>query len=313
MLGTRRLGRTQMVVTELSLGGVAIGGLYGPLPEADAAGAVRRALELGINYVDTSPLYLESEARLGQIFGAMGGLPAGVFLSTKTGTHPRRRGDYSAAGTRWSVENSLRLLGVPAVDLLLLHDPRSPADLEQALGPGGAVEELERMKGEGKVRAIGLGCRAHAYHRRAIRSGKIDVILTYADYNLVRQTAAPLMAEAAAAGVGVILAQAVLAGLLTGVDPASDARLSQRPAPEVAAAQDWRAWATRRGVSLQAVAIQYGLRNPHTGCVLVGAKTAAEVEENVAAATTPLDDSLWEEVEARIRDGAGQAGPSPES
>src|SRR6476660_2635515 len=122
MLGTRRLGRTQMVVTELSLGGVAIGGLYGPLPEEDAAGAVRRAFELGINYADTSPLYLESEARLGHIFGAMG--------------------------------------GVPAVDLLLLHDPRSAADLEQALGPGGGVEELERMKGEGKVRAIGLGCRS---------------------------------------------------------------------------------------------------------------------------------------------------------
>jgi aryl-alcohol dehydrogenase-like predicted oxidoreductase len=313
MLGKRRLGRTQMVVTELSLGGVAIGGLYGPLPEDDAAGAVRRAFELGVNYVDTSPLYLESEARLGHIFGAMGGLPGGVFLSTKTGTHPRRRGDYSAEGTRWSVENSLRLLGVPAVDLLLLHDPRSAADLEQALGPGGAVEELERMKGEGKVRAIGLGCRAHAFHRRAIRSGKIDVILTYADYNLARQTAAPLMAEAAAAGVGVILAQAVLAGLLTGVDPGSDARLSQRPAPEVAAARDWRAWAAQRGVSLQAVAIQYGLRHPGVGCVLVGAKTATEVEENVAAATAPLDAALWEEVEARIRDGAGQAGPSPES
>jgi D-threo-aldose 1-dehydrogenase len=211
------------------------------------------------------------------------------------------------------VENSLRLLGVPAVDLLLLHDPRSPADLEQALGPGGAVEELERMKGEGKVRAIGLGCRAHAYHRRAIRSGKIDVILTYADYNLVRQTAAPLMAEAADAGVGVILAQVVLAGLLTGVDPAGDARLRQRPAPEVAAAQDWRAWAAQRGVSLQAIAVQYGLRNPSVGCVLVGGKTAGEVEENVAAATAPQDAAIWDEVEARIRDGAGQAGPSSES
>jgi aryl-alcohol dehydrogenase-like predicted oxidoreductase len=310
MLGKRRLGRTQMVVTELSFGGVAIGGLYGPLPEDAAAGAVRRALELDINYVDTSPHYMESEARLGRIFGAMGGLPGGVFLSTKTGTHPRRRGDYSAAGTRWSVENSLRLLGVPAVDLLLLHDPRSSADLEQALGPDGAVEELERMKDEGKVRAIGLGCRSHAYHRRAIRSGKIDVILTYADYNLVRQTAAPLMAEAADAGVGVVLAQVVLAGLLTGADPSGDARLRQRPAPEVAAAQDWRAWAAQRCVSLQAVAVQYGLRNPSVGCVLVGGKTAGEVEENVAAATAPLGAAIWDEVEARIRDGAGQAGPS---
>ena len=112
------------------------GGFYGPLSEEAAGGAVRQAIDLGINYVDTSPLYRESEARLGRIFGAMGGMPAGLYLSTKTGTHPQRRGDYSAEGTRWSVENSLRLLGVPAVDLLLLHDPRSEADLEQALGPG---------------------------------------------------------------------------------------------------------------------------------------------------------------------------------
>jgi aryl-alcohol dehydrogenase-like predicted oxidoreductase len=302
-----------MDVSVLSLGGVAIGGFYGPLPEVDAAGAVRRAPELGINYVDTSPLYGESEARLGRIFAAMGGKPAALYLSTKTGTHPARRGDYTAEGTRWSVENSLRLLGVDSVDLLLIHDPRSEAELEVALGPDGAVAELEQMKAEGKVRAIGLGCRPHTYHRRAIRSGKVDVILTFADYNLVRQTAVPLVAEAADAGLGVIVAQAVLAGLLTGVDPRDDPRLRQRPALELQAALDWRAWAQQRGLSLQALAIQYVLRDPRVGCVLVGGKTAREVEENVAATTEPLDASVWEEVEARIRAGAGQAGPSPES
>ncbi|MDQ3703515.1 MAG: aldo/keto reductase [Chloroflexota bacterium] len=309
-LTARRLGRTEMAVSALSLGGVGIGGLYGPVPEDAAAGAVRRALDLGINYVDTSPLYKASEARLGHTFESMGGKPAGLYLSTKTGTHPERRGDYSAAGTRWSVQNSLRLLGVDSVDLLLVHDPRSEAELDHVFGAGGAIEELQRMKGEGKLRAIGLGCRPHAYHRRAIHSGQVDVILTFGDYNLVRQTAAPLMAEAASAGVGVILAQAVLAGLLTGIDPMTDDRLRRRPVAELAAALDWRTWAQERGVSLQAVAIQYGLRNPHVGCVLIGAKTAPEVQENVTAATYPLDDAIWQEVEARIRSGAGQA-PAP--
>lgn len=295
-----------MVVTELGLGGVGIGGYYGPLPEEAATGAVRRAYELGINYLDTSPLYRESEARIGHAFAAMGGRPPGLYLSTKTGTHPARRGDYSAAGTRWSVENSLRLLGVDSVDLLLIHDPRSEAELEQCFAPGGAVEELERMKEEGKLGAIGLGCRQHDYHRRAIRSGKIDAILTFADYNLVRQTAASLMAEAAGAGVGVILAQVLLSGLLSGVDPLSDERLRQRPAADVEAAREWRSWALERGVSLQALAIQYGLRNPHVGCVLVGAKTAGEVEENVAAVRQPVDEAIWQEVDERIRAGVGQ-------
>lgn len=304
-LPRRRLGKTEMVVTELSLGGVGIGGLYGPVPEAEAAGAVRRAVDLGINYVDTSPLYLESEERLGHVFRQMGGKPAHLFLSTKMGTHPARRGDYSAAGARWSVENSLRLLGVGSVDCLLIHDPRSNAELEQALGPGGAVEELERMKGEGKLRAIGLGCRPHSYHRRAIHSGKIDVILTFADYNLLRQSAAPLMAEAAAAGVGVILAQTLAAGLLAGPDPRGDARLRQRP--ELTAAVNWWEWARERDVPLQALALQFGLRNPHVGCCLVGAKTAREVEENVAAATHPIDPAIWNEVAERIGAGTGQS------
>jgi aryl-alcohol dehydrogenase-like predicted oxidoreductase len=305
LLRRRRLGRTHMEVTELALGGVGIGGLYGPVPEAEAARVIHRALQLGINYLDTSPLYMESEERIGRAFARLGGKPPGLYLSTKTGTHPTRRGDYSAAGTRWSVENSLRLLGVGSVDCVLLHDPRSNAELEQALGPGGAVEELERMKREGKLRAIGLGVREHHYHRRAILSGKIDVILTYADYNLVNRSAAPLIQEAANAGVGVILAQVLLAGLMGSADPSEDKRLQQRP--EFRAALDWHRWAKEREVSLPAVAIQFGLRNPNVGCVLVGAKAVREVEENVAAVSQPIPDEIWREVEHRLRSGVGQA------
>lgn len=300
----RRLGRTHMVVTELSLGGVAIGGLYGDVAEQDARGAMQRALELGINFFDTSPLYKESEARMGQFFASIGGKPKDLFLSTKMGTHPARRGDYSAAGARWSVENSLSLLGVDGVDCLLIHDPRSMEELEQALGPGGAVEELQLMKEEGKVRSIGLGCRPHEFHRRAIQSGKVDLILTFADYNLVQQSAASLITEAGAAGVGVIVAQAVLAGLLTSANPTLDQRLLARP--ELPAAQDWWAWAREREVPLQALAIRFALRNHHVNCVLVGGRSAREVEENVAAVTQPIDDSLWQEVETRIQSGAGQ-------
>ncbi|HEY8744686.1 MAG TPA: aldo/keto reductase [Chloroflexota bacterium] len=303
-MAKRRLGRTDMVITELSLGGVGIGGLAGPVPEGEAARAVQRALELGINYIDTSPLYLESEARLGRVFRAMGGKPAGLYLSTKMGTHPDRRGDYSAAGARWSVENSLRVLGVDAVDCLLIHDPRSDAELEQALGPGGAVDELERMKQEGKLRWIGLGVREHHWHRRALQSGRVDVILTFADYTLVRQTAASLIAEANTAGVGVLLGQAFISGLLAGPDPAADERLQGRP--DFAGARQWWQWAADRGVSLPALAIQYCLRNPNIGCVLVGAKTAREVEEDVLAATLPISEDTWQAVDERIRHGSSE-------
>ena len=93
----------------------------------------------------------------------------------------------------------------------------------------------------------------------------------------------------------------------------ADERL-RRPAPgRSAGGRGLAGWAQQRGVSLQAVAIQFGLRHPHVGCVLVGGKTAQEVQENVQAATAPLDAAIWDEVAERIRSGAGQAGPDPES
>ncbi|TAK22710.1 MAG: aldo/keto reductase [Chloroflexota bacterium] len=307
-LRRRRLGRTHMEVTEVACGGVALGS-HVPGEEVDDATAVevvRQALASGINYLDTSPHYRESERRVGLALRALGGRPDGLYLSTKTGTHPLRDRDYSAAATRWSVENSLRLLGVDSVDLLLVHD--AEASLEPVFAPDGALAELERMRDEGKLRAIGLGVRSHERHREAIRSGRFNAILTYADYSLVSQTAASLIDEAHDAGVGVIVAQVLLAGLLAGPDPSDRERF--RRMPEIGLAGGWWRWANERGVPLQAVATQWVLRNPKVDCVLIGPRTAAEAEENVHLATTQLPAVIWDEVERRIAEQStkGSAG-----
>ena len=293
-LPRRKLGRTDLIVTEISLGGVGLGGLRTADDDVVAAATVRRAVERGINYLDTSPLYGDSERRIGLSFQAMSGKPTSLYLSTKTGTHPLHRGDYSAEGTRWSVENSLRLLGVDSVDVLFVHDPDS---MDPVLAPGAALDELERMRDEGRFRWIGLGVREHDKLRTAIRTGRFDVILTYADYNLVRQTAAPLIDEAAAAGVGVVLAQVFIAGLLAGMDPA-ETKYADRP--DASFAREWWLWARERGVSLRALALQYGLRNPLVGTVLVGADTPDQIDEILAAASESIPASIWAEVEERI-------------
>ena len=97
---------------------------------------VRHAIELGIDYLDTSPLYSESERRVG--LALEGGWREKIHLQTKVGTHPSRRGDFSAGGTRWSVENSLKLLQTARLDAVLIHDP---ADIEVPLAPGQALDE----------------------------------------------------------------------------------------------------------------------------------------------------------------------------
>ena len=304
-LPTRTLGRTNMHVTELSLGGVTFGGLHGPVPEAEAATAPDRAFELGINFIDTSPLYFDSEERLGRYLATRGGWPAGAYLSTKTGTHPTRRGDYSAEGTRWSVANSLHVMGVTSVDCLLVHDTRDQTEMDAVLAHGGALDTLEALEAEGKLRSIGLGCRPHRFHRQAIDTGRFDLMLTFGDYNLMRQTAAPLIEAAHDSGMGVIAAWSIGSGLLAGPDPRTVARLENHP--DLEAAIDWWEWARDRAVDLRAVAIQWVLRNRKVGCTLVGARDGVEMSQNLASSLAPLPDAIWPEVEERIRSGKGQS------
>jgi D-threo-aldose 1-dehydrogenase len=296
----RTLGRTNLRVSEIALGGGGIGGLRTSDSDVVGAATVRRALERGITHIDTAPAYQQSERRFGIALRELGGRPPGVHISTKSSLHLSPSGEYMPGETRRSVDNSLSMLGVDAVDVVLVHAPPS---MDPVLAPGGMLEQLERLRDEGKFRWIGLGERDHGMLRQAIRSGRFDVILTFADYDLVRQTAVPLIEEAAAAGVGVMLAQVFLFGLLAGPEPdpvpyAAHA-YSEYLLADVAAAHEWWSWARDRGVSLRAVALQYALRHPLVGTVVVGADTPEHVDQNLDAAYEPIPAEIWAEVEQR--------------
>jgi len=295
----RRLGHTELQVPALALGGAGIGGGYGEVPEQESIATVHYALAHGVWYIDTSPLYGDSERRIGL---ALQGVPrTDYMLSTKTGTHPDRRGDYSWDGTLWSVENSLRLLKTDTIDLLLVHDPRDEADMETIFGPQGAVEALEHLKAQGVIGAIGLGQRDHAWHRRAILSGRIDAILTYNDYHPLRTTALTdgLLALAQQHDVGVLNGSPLAHGLLNGEEPeALNARLvMNQPAHDVAKAQRLYLWCQANAVSMLAVVLQFCLRQPLIHTTLTGAKSVQELTQNLAAIQDPLPPEVWTEIE----------------
>lgn len=288
----RRLGRTGQQVTELGLGGAGINGVYGRRTDEETGIAcVRRAVELGVTYIDTSPLYGDSERRIG--LALEGGLRERVFLATKTGTRTRPK-DYSADGTFRSVEQSLALLRTDHIDLMQIHDPE---DIEPALAPGGALEALRKLKEQGVIGAIGLGVRSHEFLLRAIRHGAFDTILTYADFNPVRQTAREtLFPEAAARDVGIILGSPLLFGYLSD-RPWEDLLREHRSdgqGPNERGALRVRQWAQSHGISTLHLALRYCLREPRISTALVGASTPEEIEQNVRAATTPLPDTVWQ-------------------
>ena len=225
----RRMGRSDLELTELSLGAAFIGGREDPLlddpaqatrrMDGVAVATVQRALELGITHIDTSPLYEPSERRIGMALAEVEA--PGLTISTKVGSHRERRHSYTAADIRWSLEQSLKLLGRDRVDIVLIHDPPT---MDPVFKSGDGFDALDKLRDEGLLDYVGLGARDIPYHRAAIESGRVDVILTFADYNLVRRQASGLIDQAAAAGVGVLLGSPQMLGLLAKGDPRVTAR-----------------------------------------------------------------------------------------
>ncbi|MBI2193816.1 MAG: aldo/keto reductase [Planctomycetes bacterium] len=284
-LATRVLGKTGIRAKALGLGCAWFGSEKSS--DRDTVEGVRRAIDLGINFLDTSPLYGESEGRVGMALD--GGWREKIYLQTKMGTHPQRRGDYTAEGTRWSVENSLRLLKTDHLDSVLIHDP---GDIELPLSPGHALDELMKMKEKGIVGHIGLGVRQHEFHRRAIETGKIEIVLSYLDYTLLNQSVAQTTLPLARRhGVGIILASALGMGRLSGVEPDR--------AKEPRAHAMWT-WCQKRGVSLRILALQFCLAAPINGIVMFGPSNRREVEEGYQAAVSEVRPEVWRDFKAEF-------------
>ena len=293
-LPLRRLGRTELEVTCLGMGGAGVG--RGDVTDDEAIEAVHRAIDLGINYLDTAPLYGESERRVG--LALADGWREKIYLATKIGTHPEWRGDFSASGTRRSVENSLRLLGTDCLDVCLVHDPDS---MDPVVAKDGAFDELQRMREEGLLKFIGLGVRQHEFHKIAIETGVVDVILTYLDYTLLSQTANDwLLPLAAENDIGVINGSPIAMGLLSGIEPDISAERMHLDTSDAEKAHRLWQWSTDNDLNVLNLAIQFCFHQPKIAMSLTGSRNATEVEQNFAAATTPVSDDVWEQLQEQL-------------
>ncbi|MEW6356047.1 MAG: aldo/keto reductase [Planctomycetota bacterium] len=300
-LQQRKLGKTGITPKALGLGCAWFGS--GKSSDCDAIEGIRRAIELGIDFVDTSAGYGESERRVG--LALEGGWREKVYLETKVGTHPERHLDFSAQATRWSVENSLRLLKTDYLDSVLIHDP---CDIKAPLSPGHALDELLAMKEKGIVRHVGLGCREHEFHRRAIETGKVEVVLTYLDYTLLDQSVAvTTLPVAKERGVGVILASVFGMGLLGGREP--DIKAEPPSHRAYLAHAMWR-WCRDHGVNIRHLAMQFCLAAPIEGIVMTGPYNKQKVEESFEAATADIPPEVWQAFKVQFGVAPSVADPT---
>jgi D-threo-aldose 1-dehydrogenase len=309
----RPLGASGLVPSALALGAAPLGNLYEPLEDEQAYATVRRGLECGLRYLDTAPHYGlgVSERRLGAVLRAV---PRNSYLlSTKAGRLLRERTpgerppdegyvagpplkrvwDFSADGIRRSLEESLERLGLDRVDLLYLHDP----DEFESQVVQTAYPALARLRAEGLVRAIGVGMNQSAMLARFAARLDLDAVLLAGRYTLLEQGALEdLLPACAQRGVAVVIGGALNSGLLA--DPRPGARYDYAAAPEalVGRAQAIAEVCARHEVPLLAAALQFPLGHPAVACVLVGARSPAEVSANADAFAVPIPDELWREL-----------------
>jgi aryl-alcohol dehydrogenase-like predicted oxidoreductase len=287
------LGRTALEVGRISLGGLFVSSYGAEFDQAREA--VRRAVELGVNYVDTAPMYGNSEQVLGRILPE---LDTPLIVSTKLGARPQPFDAKDAKALRESFEESCRLLGREQIDVLMIHEPDRPRqfdwwdDFDAARGP--VMDVLDALKQEGRIRYLGLGGTTAYEMARLLRTGKFDVVLTAFNYSLLWQEAAHEVLPAAREhGVGVVVGSPLQQGALAKrwEEVESGARWLSKPRRE-----QFRALyrlLDEIDLPLPELALRFVLSNPSVHTVLSGVRSAAEVEQNVAAAGRgPLPDQL---------------------
>ena len=280
----RTLGRTGFEVTAIGIGGAYLGHKDGSNSREVGVQTVLAGLESGINLIDTSDDYLGglSEEFVGEAlehwFG-QGNRRDDQILSSKLTAHKSNPDAFTYDGAMRGFENSLQKLRVDYLDMFLVHDP---VDLEPVLADDGAIAALRKLKEQGTIRAIGLGCRPHEFHQRCIETGEFEVSLTFQDYNLMLTTAeAGVLEPATKKNVGVFNAS-INAAL-------SNANNAER-------ARQVSDWCRERDVDLATLNLHFCLRERRFASTLIGFSRPARVEEYVKTYEATFADEIWEEL-----------------
>lgn len=322
---TRQLGQTDLNITPLGFGSWAVGGGgwqfgWGAQDDRDSIAAINRALDLGINWIDTAAVYGlgHSEEVVGK---ALEGREDKPYIFTKCSMVWNEKGEISHSlkpgSIRREVENSLRRLKVDVIDLYQIHWPDPETDIEVGWST------LANLKREGKVRYIGVSNFNVEQMKRAMAIAPIDSLQP--PYSLIRpEVEEEILPFCGLNDIGVIVYSPMMSGLLSG--KMTRERINSFPA------DDWRknnvefqeprlyrnlwlaellkSMGRRHGLSAGEMAIAWTLRNPTVTGAIVGGRSPEQVDGIIGAAHLRLSDyeiaeidmfahvNIWHEVVA---------------
>jgi aryl-alcohol dehydrogenase-like predicted oxidoreductase len=280
----RVLGKTGLSVSELGFGGLFTSAL-GPGFEVSRR-AVFRAVDLGVDYFDTAPAYADSEEVLGRILREV---RVPLVLSTKLGGRPQPFDPRSSAQLTHSVEESLRLLGREVIDALFVHEPDRPLQHDWWTDPatvyGPVIEVMDDLKRRGLVRFTGLGGTTATEMAHCIHSGRFDVVLTAFNYSaLFREAEHAVLPAARERNMGVVLGSVLQQGAL---GRRYDEVVRRKPIwlskPRQEQLLAFYGLLDELGMPIVDLSLRFALSCPGCGSILIGPKTAEQVEQSVAA------------------------------
>jgi aryl-alcohol dehydrogenase-like predicted oxidoreductase len=295
---TRKLGNSNLKLTVIGLGTWAIGGPWqfgwGPQDDNEAIAAILKAIDLGINWIDTAPIYGcgHSEELVGQALRRTKTRP---IIATKCGllwNEKREKvGCLKAESIRKECNDSLKRLGVDVIDLYQMHWPDPESDLEEGWG------EMARLQQRGKVKYIGV-CNFNTAQLDRIRRIAPVTSLQPPYSMLHRETEKELLPYCAKNNIGVVVYSPMQRGLLTGkfsreylVTLAPDdhrLRMPEFTEPEFAANLEFieklKPIAAKAGRTVAQIAIAWVLRWPEVTAAIVGARRPSQIEETAPAA-----------------------------
>jgi D-threo-aldose 1-dehydrogenase len=324
---TVQLGTTELHVPRIGIGTAPLGNMLAPISDQDADAVLEQAVQQGLRYFDTAPLYGHglAEQRVGRAVSRIERSKA--IVSTKVGRllrpdAPRDESqyykgepfykdtppvgpvwDFSYDGVMTSLEESLERLQLGRVDMLLLHDPDN--HYQEAITTG--YRALEVLRAEGTVNAIGAGMNQSRMLAQLVERCDLDAVLCAGRYTLLEQPALDdLLPACERTTTSVIIGGVFNSGIL--VSPDEGALYNYVPAtPDVIErARRIRGVCRQFDVPIAAAALQFPLAHPRVSTVLIGFRSIQELTDDVAWLSTPIPGDLWDELRRQglIRDDA---------
>ncbi|MFN8493581.1 MAG: aldo/keto reductase [Caldilineaceae bacterium] len=339
----RQVGKTALHITQFGLGGTGFGNIYKAIGDQDAQATIDAAWQAGIRYFDTAPLYGGglSEIRVGK---GLARYPRAEFvISTKVGwrlealepgsqlSGPEKvfdhalpyRGvmDYSLDAAKRSLEESLQRLNTDNIEIVLMHDPDESISLQPNFDPyavshfKAAMEHvypwLDDLRRQGVVKAIGVGMNQWQMLADFANAGDFDCFVLAGRYTLLEQESLqsflPLCEKKR---ISIIVGGPYNSGVLaTGATPGAYYNYAPAPQPILDRVQKIQQICAYYNIPLPSAALQFPFGHPTVAAIIPGARSAAELQQNIAYFQQEIPADFWAELKhLRLID---PAAPTP--